>query len=307
MGTSASALLSDATGESVAPARVTSALFFVCLAAFLGLAIASDLGEQDLVLSWLYRPAYDIWHGSFWTLITSSFVHFDLWHLIGNLYWLWVLGAGVERTLGASRFFVFVVAASFLSSTFELAISDSTGFGASGIVYALVGFIWVARDHHPELRRVLSNQTVALFVLWQIFCFGLTHSGALQIANTAHISGFVFGALAGGLAASRSRRVVAGCLGLLSIAALLVLFWCPWSPTFVGGLAYEAHEHEEYDRALQLYTEVIRLDPDNAWAYYNRSDVHASLGDVERATADRVQAAELDPRMAADDGDVGGE
>jgi len=41
---------------------------------------------------------------------------------------------------------VFVIAASLLSSTFERVISDSAGFGTSGIVYALVGFIWVARE-----------------------------------------------------------------------------------------------------------------------------------------------------------------
>lgn len=302
MGTSASALLTDTSEGSVPPARVTSAIFFVCLVVFLGLAIASDLGERELVLSWVYRPPYDIWHGSLWALITSSFVHFELWHVLGNLYWLWVLGAGVERAIGAARFSAFVVAASFLSSTFELAVSDGTGFGASGIVYALVGFIWFTRTRLPTLRHVLTNQTIALFLLWQVVCFGLTHSGVLRIANTAHISGFIFGAVVGGIAANRNPRILIACLGALSLAAVFVLCWCPWSPSYVGGLAYDAHERQDYEEALRLYTEVIRLDPTSAWAYHNRGAVYDVLEDVERAKADRHQAERLDPSMTADDG-----
>src|SRR3981189_1880995 len=111
MGTSASATLTDATGPRAAPTRVTSALFFVCLAVFLGLAAAADRGERALLLPWFYRPAYGVWHGAYWSLVTSAFVHLELWHLLGNLYWLWILGCGVERAIGGARFLGLVLAA----------------------------------------------------------------------------------------------------------------------------------------------------------------------------------------------------
>ena len=54
---------------------------------------------------------------------------------------------------------------------------------------------------------------------------------------------------------------------------------------------------KRYDEALHRYTQVIRLDPTNAWAYLNRSGVFAALGDAANAEQDYQKARQLDPKI----------
>jgi len=64
---------------------------------------------------------------------------------------------------------------------------------------------------------------------------------------------------------------------------------------FNQGLAY--FHRQEYDRALDEYTEAIRLDPAFAPAYANRASVYFNKGEMEQAIADCNRALELDPQL----------
>ena len=52
------------------------------------------------------------------------------------------------------------------------------------------------------------------------------------------------------------------------------------------------------DRAIADYTEVLRLNPNYADAYYNRGDAYDDKGDYARARADWEKALQLDPNDA---------
>ena len=51
-------------------------------------------------------------------------------------------------------------------------------------------------------------------------------------------------------------------------------------------------------RAIEDYTEAIRLDPELAVAYSNRGLAYDELGQMERAVADFDEAIRLDPQLA---------
>jgi tetratricopeptide (TPR) repeat protein len=53
------------------------------------------------------------------------------------------------------------------------------------------------------------------------------------------------------------------------------------------------HNKKEYDRAIEDYTEAIRLDPKNAFAFNNRAAAYEAKRDSERASADRDAARQL--------------
>ncbi|MCR6722289.1 MAG: rhomboid family intramembrane serine protease [Chitinophagaceae bacterium] len=55
-------------------------------------AIASAKFDANVV-SWFSLPA-DLgqWLQKPWTIITYMFVHVDVWHILGNMLWLWVFG-----------------------------------------------------------------------------------------------------------------------------------------------------------------------------------------------------------------------
>ena len=41
--------------------------------------------------------------GAYWRLLTSAFLHVEIWHLAINMFSLWVLGPPLERLLGRLR------------------------------------------------------------------------------------------------------------------------------------------------------------------------------------------------------------
>jgi tetratricopeptide (TPR) repeat protein len=49
----------------------------------------------------------------------------------------------------------------------------------------------------------------------------------------------------------------------------------------------------EYDKAIDEYTEAIRLKPDYADAYYNRGNAYVGQGKLDKAIADFAKAEEL--------------
>src|SRR4051812_59470 len=53
------------------------------------------------------------------------------------------------------------------------------------------------------------------------------------------------------------------------------------------------------DRGLADYNETIRLNPNDASAYFNRGKFWDAKGDFDRAIADYSEAIRLDPKYAA--------
>ncbi|MDR1232388.1 MAG: tetratricopeptide repeat protein [Spirochaetaceae bacterium] len=56
---------------------------------------------------------------------------------------------------------------------------------------------------------------------------------------------------------------------------------------------------KEFDEAIAAYTEIIRLNPGDADAYYGRGDAYYGKGDIDRASADWNEAIRLNPAFAA--------
>ena len=69
----------------------------------------------------------------------------------------------------------------------------------------------------------------------------------------------------------------------------------PDDPFLLYGMAMEYKKADEPARALQYFDQVLRRDPNYCYAYYQRAQVHESLGDVEaarRSLREGVEAAQ---------------
>jgi rhomboid protease GluP len=268
-----------------------------CIVVYLGLAVEQNYESWDTLSRWGYLSAASIWRGALWGLLTSTVVHFALWHLAFNVFWLWVFGTRLEQTIGSWRFAALYVVAAFVSSGLELATSDSTGIGASGVVYALFGFLWVARLRDPTLANVLDNGRIKLFVIWLFGCMAATFLGIVNVGNVAHVAGLLLGvAVAGSFVTPQRPWLARAGLAALVVAAAVPLYWCPWSSTWVTERAYALHHSERYQEALSHYNLLIDRDPENAWAYANRSQIYEILGEHEKAASDLATARSLDSR-----------
>ncbi len=80
--------------------------------------------------------------GAFSTF-TSMFMHGDMWHLIGNMIYLWAFGRRVEDACGSWRYLAFYLIAGMIanvgSELFNTAHTDIPGIGASGAIAGVMG------------------------------------------------------------------------------------------------------------------------------------------------------------------------
>lgn len=77
------------------------------------------------------------------TTFSSMFMHADLWHLFGNMVYLWAFGRRVEDACGHWRYLLFYLFAGMVanvgSAVLSPGIEDRPGIGASGAIAGVMG------------------------------------------------------------------------------------------------------------------------------------------------------------------------
>lgn len=80
--------------------------------------------------------------GAFVTF-TSMFMHSEMWHLLGNMVFLWAFGRRLEDACGAWRFLLFYLLAGMVANLGSVVLNPSAvdlpGIGASGAVSGVMG------------------------------------------------------------------------------------------------------------------------------------------------------------------------
>jgi membrane associated rhomboid family serine protease len=145
-------------------------------------------------------------HGMVWQLVTYSFLHFQLLHLLFNALSLWMFGSQLESDWGSKRFLEFyffcTIAAALttvaMSYTHILGLSPvTTTIGASGGIYGLLVAFGVLYGESEIMMFPLPFRIKAKYFVWGIVF--LTLVGAIQerggVANFAHLGGLLFGYL----------------------------------------------------------------------------------------------------------------
>ncbi len=149
-------------------------------------------GESQNVMLELCVHGPSIRYGQYYRLITGTFLHMDIWHLVFNCYALYVLGSQIESFLGKTKFtviyFVSALFGSLLSITFN---GDTASVGASGAIFGLMGaLLYFGYHYRVYLGNVIKSQILPLVIFNLIIGFLST-----GIDNAAHIGGLVGGAL----------------------------------------------------------------------------------------------------------------
>jgi len=143
------------------------------------------------------------------TLFTSMFLHGGLFHLLGNMLYLWIFGDNIEALVGHARFLVFYLCCG-LVATLSHVISDPASttpmVGASGAISGVLGAYFLrfprAKVHvlffflfFIRVIRVSALFVLGFWFLMQVLngfgSLGFQRGGG--IAWFAHIGGFVAG------------------------------------------------------------------------------------------------------------------
>ncbi|UQG60115.1 rhomboid family intramembrane serine protease [Marinobacter sp. M3C] len=133
--------------------------------------------------------------GQIWRLITPDFLHFSWPHIIFNSVMLWFLGSQVEFIDGRTRLLVLALVASLLSNGLQYLVTGPLFGGLSGVVYAIMGYCWLSQRRLPRFQFPPALITFAL--AWMVLGFTPLPNmlGMGNMANEAHLGGFVAGLL----------------------------------------------------------------------------------------------------------------
>jgi GlpG protein len=146
----------------------------------------------------------EIRHGEIWRLFTPMFVHFTVMHIFFNMLWLRDLGSMIESRQSSWHLLILVliIAACSNVAQFFVAHGGPSFGGMSGVVYGLLGYVWIRGKFDPASGLFLHSYTVTMMIIWFFACL----SGILgQIANTAHAVGLILGMAWGYLSSLRYR------------------------------------------------------------------------------------------------------
>lgn len=243
----------------------------------------------------------DIWSGQWWGLFTPFFLHSGIVHLGFNMLWLFGMGRLMEARLQPLIYVLFLAAAAAVSTASELLVSHTTGIGASGVVYAMMGLMWAGRGRYPEWQSIATRDNLRMFLLWGLFCIAATTFHLLNIANGAHVGGFVFGLSAGWLfAAPRRHYVWAFPLAALLAINILALTWMPWSSEWTFWKGGRELDRAHYRNAVSWYKRTLAQGSDPHAAGYNlglawegvaRAALHDNNADAARQARTQAQQA----------------
>ena len=254
-----------------------------CALIFIGLFNEQNPNSWETLAKWGCYPPAKIYSGAIWAFITSAFVHVEPWHVAFNLYWLWVFGSRLERVIGSARWLCFFLGSAFVSSGFEFAFTGTTGIGASGVGYALFGFLWITKRRYPSFQKALDPRTIVLFLVWLVGCFAATLTKVWMVGNAAHLSGLLFGAgLGGWVMWERRRQLIMACLAVMVLIAIVPVVWAPWSSDWTSWHAVRAHERGDYVAAIRWYQRSLSLGQDKAWCWQNMALAYHELNDQTR-------------------------
>lgn len=187
--------------------KVTIAL--VAISVIVSLLTWSGANEYTY---WLYFNWDLITQGQVWRLISPIFIHFIVAglpiHLLFNMMWLWDLGGSIEKAKGGQYLLALVfligVGSNLVQYFSSIMIHGSGGFfgGMSGVVYGLLGFIFVRRRFDPFFPLRLNDAIMKFMLIWLVLGF----TGLIgNIANAAHLSGLLIGAGLGYLTAKTKK------------------------------------------------------------------------------------------------------
>jgi GlpG protein len=148
-----------------------------------------------------FRGLLEVRHGQVWRLLTPIFVHMDILHILFNMLWLKDLGSMIEARHSTLWLGLFVVGVGIVSNAAQFFVSGPLFGGMSGVVYGLLGYIWIRGKFDPGSGLFLHPSTVTLMLVW--YALGLT--GIMNIANTVHTVGLGLGMAVGYLSSLRHR------------------------------------------------------------------------------------------------------
>ena len=173
---------------------ITNLLISICVFIFALMVVkgANPLGINALLLYLFGANIKEaVVGGEIFRLITSTFLHASLLHLLFNMYALYIIGNQLESYIGKIKFLIVYLVSAISGSLMSCVFTTGISVGASGAIFGLLGsLLYFGYHYRLYLGSVLKSQIIPLILINLIFGFMDP-----RIDNASHIGGLIGGYL----------------------------------------------------------------------------------------------------------------
>jgi len=174
-------------------------LIIFTTAVFVVTFIVEARGWADPV-GWFGLTPYLVTHAFLlWQPVTYLFLHGDFWHILFNLFMLWMFGGELEQRWGAKQFLFYFFLTGIGAGLCDIAVHPSAKIptiGNSGAIYGLLMAYGILFGDRP----VLFSMILPMKAKWMVVIMGAIEllssfrSGSGSgISHVAHLGGMLFG------------------------------------------------------------------------------------------------------------------
>ena len=194
------------------PARRRPVLLLTLMTSLVFIFVGQMAVGREIVQAFCLIPQV-FWAGEqLWGLLTHAFFHGGLFHLLGNLYFLYIFGDNIEDTLGKKGLVLVLVVSAIVGGVLHAAIHPQSPIpvlGASGAISGIIG-AYLVLFPRVKVWVVFFFVRFKLGVLWYFGIWVLFNGlnafrGVPGVAWFGHIGGFASGVAVAYLVGKRLR------------------------------------------------------------------------------------------------------
>lgn len=141
----------------------------------------------------MYPPLINI-NAEFWRLLTAMFLHGSVFHLVLNMWSLFIVGSILEPIFSRDKFLVLYLGSGLLGSAFSYTFSsyNTVSFGASSAIFGLFAAIVLLATLFPYHAGIRNNAQSFVSTILINLGIGFFVPGLDMLA---HVGGLIGGAI----------------------------------------------------------------------------------------------------------------
>lgn len=156
---------------------------------------------DDYVLRRYGQDNSFVLNGGYWQLFTAMFVHVNIIHLLGNMFFLLIFGLRAEELFKIQEYLLVYFLSGLAGNLLTLLFGPfMVSAGASGAIFGLFGACTI------YIRRAVGQSIIGA-LLYSFFL--LMINAGRNVNYLAHLGGLVAGLLIGYALAERRKRRIA--------------------------------------------------------------------------------------------------
>ena len=183
------------SGFRIGPGAISRVIKYLIIANVI-VFILQGLSSFSMVRTFGLTPAlfFTNFPNTIFQPLTYMFLHGGLFHILFNMFALWMFGTEIELTWGSKRFFKYYIYCGLGGALFSLIFNYNLTIpiiGASGAIYGILVAYWLMFPH----RYLLIFFMFPMKVRWAIPLFAVLNfiASGPNVAHLAHLGGALVG------------------------------------------------------------------------------------------------------------------